>query len=106
MAFLDIFAGIGLFVGDLFAIFSIIGSTVLFIAALVSQKPIKKFGEIANWSILGLVFGGLCQISIAITDTPVTTIGLSKLPLILVNGLLFLSLLMVVGRFILMRIPR
>jgi hypothetical protein len=106
MELLNIFAGMGLVVGDLFAIFSVFGSAVLFIAAIVSNKPMKKFGQIAIWSIMGLVFGGLFQLSIAITHTPAEKIGFLQLPLLLVNGLLFLSLLMVVGRFILRRIVR
>ncbi|MCE9645280.1 MAG: hypothetical protein K8S20_04710 [Chloroflexi bacterium] len=106
MELLNIFALIGLFIDDILATFSIVGSAVLFIAAIISKKPMKKFGQVADWSILGLAFGGFGQIAIAVTRTPAEKIGFLQLPLLIVNGLLFISLLMVVGRFILMRIPR
>ena len=63
----DVFASLDLTIDDILAIFSIIGSAILLLGAFVSDKPIGRFGEIANWSILGLVFGIIGQVSIAIT---------------------------------------
>lgn len=83
-------------VGDFLSIISIIGSAILLFGAFT---PLNKFGEIANWSILGLIFGVLGQISIAITNQPVEKIGVF-IPLLpnQVNALLLGSLLLLLMR--------
>ena len=94
--FLNILAAIQMIIGDFLAIGSIIGSVILLFGAFT---PLNKFGEIANWSILGLIFGTLGQISISITNQPVEKIGI-LIPLLpnQINILLFGSLLLLIMR--------
>ena len=91
---LMILAAMEMMFGDLLAIASIIGSGIMLLGAFT---PRHKFGEIAQWSILGLVFGGLGQISIEITQQPAEQIGMF-IPLLpeQVNTLLAGSLLMLI----------
>jgi hypothetical protein len=104
MELLNIFAGIGIVVGDLLAILSVIGSVILFVGALVSNSPMRKFGQIANWSVMGLVFGVIFQFSMAITGTTPELIGaVVRMKPIMVNGLLTLSFVLLVGRWWLRR---
>ena len=89
-------AAIGMMFGDLLAIASIIGSGIMLLGVFTPQY---KFGEIAQWSILGLVFGGLGQISIEIMQQPVKQVGIF-IPLRpeQVNALLIGSSLMLIMR--------
>ncbi len=104
MELLNIFAGIGIVVGDLFAILSVIGSVILFIGAFTSNSPLRKFGRIANWSVMGLVFSVIFQLSMAITGTTPELIGaVVRMTPIMVDGLLILSFILLVGRGWLMR---
>ena len=91
-----ILASIQMMFGDFFSIVSIIGSVILLFGSFTS---LSKFGEIANWSILGLIVGALGQISIAVTQQPVEKIGVF-IPLLpeQVNVLLMGSLLMLIAR--------
>ncbi|MBK8421777.1 hypothetical protein [Candidatus Villigracilis saccharophilus] len=99
MQLIGFFALIGMSINDLLAIFSVIGSLILFLGAF-SKTPLKKYGDIANYSILGLVFGALFQISMAITNTTPQKIGiLIPISPALLDGLLFLSLLLLIGRW-------
>jgi len=68
MDILNVFAMIGMVINDLLAILSVLGSVILLFGAF-SKAPLKRYGKIAEWSILGLVFGGLFQISMAVTGT-------------------------------------
>lgn len=104
MSILGIFAGIGIVVGDLFAIFSVIGSLILFIGAIASNSPMRKFGRIANWSVMGLFFGALFQLSMAFTDTTPERIGaVVRMSPLIVDALLVLSFLLLVGRWLIRR---
>jgi hypothetical protein len=96
---IDVFASLGQTIDDVLAIISIIGSAILLLGAFVSDKPIGRFGEIANWSILGLVFGIICQVSIAITHPSFDRVGIFiRMPYGTVNFILTLSFVMLVGR--------
>ncbi len=100
MSMLGIFAGIGIVVGDLFAILSVIGSLILFIGAIASKSTMRKFGRIANWSVMGLFFGVLFQISMAITGTTPERIGaVVRMTPLVVDGLLALSFVLLIGRW-------
>ena len=103
MEFLNIFAMIGMAINDLLAILSIIGSVILFFGSF-SRAPLKRYGQIADWSILGLIFGGGSQISMAITRTIPEQIGfVVRMTPTMVNGLLAFSLLLLIGRWWLRR---
>ncbi len=106
MELLNIFAGIGIVIGDLFAIFSVIGSGILFIGAFTSNSPMRKFGRIAGWSVMGLVFGITFQLSLAITGTTPKLIGaVVRMTPLMINGLLGLSFMLLLGRWWLRRNP-
>jgi uncharacterized membrane protein len=92
-------AGVGVFANDIFAIASVIGSLVLFFGAFF-DTPLRRYGEIANWSLMGLVFGVIFQISMVITKTVPEKIGLLfQMTPALVTGLLGLSFLLLLGRW-------
>lgn len=103
MELLNIFAMIGLVINDLVAIVSVIGSVILFVGSF-SSASLRRYGRIADWSILGLVLGALFQISMAITGTTPDKIGfvVGMTPM-MVNGLLGLSLLLLIGRWVIRR---
>jgi hypothetical protein len=103
MELLNFFAMIGMVINDLLAIFSVIGSVVLFFGSF-SDTPLGRYGEIANWSILGLIIDGLFQISMAITGTTPEKIGiLVRMTPVMGDGLLVLSFILLIGRWWLKR---
>ncbi len=100
MGLLDVFAMVGMFINDLIAGISVLGSTILLFSAF-SKTPLKRYGRIADWSIAGLVFGLLFQISMAITGTTPERIGfVMPMSALMVDALLGVSILMLVGRWI------
>ncbi len=99
MELLNVFAMMGMVIDDLLAILSVLGSVILFFGSF-SDAPLRRYGRIADWSILGLVLGALFQISMAITRTTPEKIGfLVRVTPMIVNGLLGLSLLLLIGRW-------
>ena len=106
MELLNVFAMIGMVINDLLALISLLGSLILLFGAF-SKAPLKRYGKIAEWSILGLVFGGLFQISMAVTGTMPEQIGVVfRMPALMVSALLGVSLLMLVGRWGIKRVLR
>jgi uncharacterized membrane protein len=90
---------IGMVINDLLALLSVVGSTILLFGAF-SKASLKRYGKIAEWSILGLIFGGLFQISMAVTGTTPEQIGIVfRMSTLMVNALLGVSLLMLIGRW-------
>jgi len=103
MEMLNFFASIGTVIDDLLAILSVIGSVILFFGAF-SDARLGRYGRIANWSIGGLVFGGFFQLSMAITGSTPDQIGfVVRMTPLMVNSLLGLSLLLLVGRWLIRR---
>lgn len=103
MGILNIFAMMGMVIDDLLAILSVVGSVILFIGSF-SNTSLRRYGPIANWSIGGLVFGIFFQICMAITRTTPEMIGLIfRMPPMMANGLLGLSLLLLIGRWLVRR---
>lgn len=99
MEILNIFAIAGTLINDMMAIFSLLGSTILLFGAF-SKAPLKRYGRIADWSILGLVFGILFQISMVITSAIPEKIGfIVPMPPLMVSAILGVSLMMLIGRF-------
>jgi hypothetical protein len=47
------FAMIGMLINDLLAILSFVGSIILLSGAF-SKAPLRRYGKIADWSIVGL----------------------------------------------------
>lgn len=106
MELLNIFAMIGMVINDLLALLSVLGSLILLFGAF-SKARLNRYGKIANWSILGLVFGGLFQISLAVTGTMPEKIGVVfRMPALMVSALLGVSLLMLIGRWMIKRVLR
>jgi len=103
MELLNVFAMAGMVIDAIVAIISVIGSVILFIGSF-SKAPLKLYGRIANWSILGLVLGIFFQLSTANTGTTPDQIGLViRMIPIIVNALLALSLMLLLGRWWLRR---
>lgn len=99
MEILNIFAMVGTLINDMMAIFSLLGSTILLFGAF-SKAPLKRYGQIADWSILGLVFGILFQFSMMVTSTIPEKVGfIVPMPPIMISAMLGVSLLMLIGRF-------
>jgi hypothetical protein len=106
MEIINLFAMVGMVINDLLAIFSVVGSVILLFGAF-SKARLKRYGQIADWSILGLIFGGLFQISMAVTGTTPELIGIVfRMPAIMINALLGVSLLMLAGRWLIRRTLR
>ncbi|MFN8382076.1 MAG: hypothetical protein U0V02_09060 [Anaerolineales bacterium] len=100
MGILDVFASIGMFINDVMAGLSVLGSTILLFGAF-SKTPLRRYGPFANWSFAGLAFGLLCQISMAITGTTPERIGfLMPMSALMVDALLGVSILMLTGRWL------
>ncbi len=74
MEVITVLAMIGTVIDDFLAILSVIGSFILF-AGSFSKAPMRRYGKIADWSMAGLVFGGLFQISMAVTGTTPEKVG-------------------------------
>ncbi len=103
MEILNVFAMVGMFINDLTAAISVLGSVILLFGAF-SKAPLKRYGRIADWSIAGLVFGLLFQISMAITGTTPERIGMViPMSAMMVNALLGVSMLMLAGRWLIRR---
>lgn len=106
MEILNLFAMIGMVINDLLAILSVLGSIILLFGAF-SKAPLKRYGKIFDWSILGLIFGGLFQISMAFTRTTPELIGVVfRMPAIMIDALLGVSLLMLAGRWLIRKTLR
>ncbi len=99
MELLNIFASIGLVIDDLLAILSVVGSVILFIGAF-SKTPLRKYGRIADWSILGLVLGVSFQTCMLITGTTPELVGMVfRMSPLMVDGLFVLSFFLLLGRW-------
>ena len=99
MEFLNLFAMVGIVIDDILAILSVVGSVILFLGSF-SNAPLKRYGKIADWSIVGLIFGSLFQISMIVMGTVPEKVGIFfQMTPSIVNGLLTLSLLLLVGRW-------
>lgn len=103
MELLNVFAMVGMFINDVMAALSVLGSTILLFGAF-SKTPLRKYGPFANWSFAGLAFGLLCQISMAITGTTPERIGfLLPMSALMVDALLGVSILMLAGRWMIQK---
>ncbi len=103
MELLTIIAMVGMTINNLVAMFSVLGSIILLFGAF-SKAPLKRYGQIANWSIAGLFFGLLFQISMAVTGTTPERIGfVIPMSALMVNALLGVSMLMLGGRWMIRR---
>ena len=99
MEFLNLFAMVGMVIDDILASLSVVGSVILFLGSF-SNAPVKRYGKIADWSIVGLIFGSLFQISMIVMGTVPEKVGIFfQMTPSIVNGLLTLSLLLLVGRW-------
>jgi len=82
----------------------VVGSLILLLGSF-GKASLKKYGRIADWSILGLVFGWLFQISMAVTGTTPERIGVVwPMSALMVYALLGVSVLMVAGRWLIRRV--
>jgi len=98
MSIWEIFAGMGMFIDDSLAIVSVIGSGIMLVGSLAGLRRMSQFAE---WSLLGLFLGAIGQISLLVTGMMPEKIGFFQMSPNVVNGLLFISLLMIIGRFVL-----
>ena len=106
MEIITLLGGVGMVINDLLAVLSVIGSLILLLGAF-GKASLKKYGQIADWSIVGLVMGWMFQICMVITHTTPEKIGMVfRMPALMVYALLSVSLLMLIGRFVIRRMLR
>lgn len=106
MDLITFFAMVGVLINDALAVLSALGSFIMLLGSF-GKASWKKYGRIADWSLLGLVFGWGFQIAMAVTGTIPEQIGMVfRMPALMVYALLSVSLLMVIGRIIIRRILR
>ena len=106
MEIISVFAAVGITINNLVAMLSAFGSAILLFGAF-AKAPLKRYGKIAEWSISGLFFGLLFQISMAVTGTTPEQIGvLIPLSALMVDALLGVSILMLFGRWLIRRTLR
>lgn len=106
MDVIEILGYVGMGINDLISILAFVGSLILLLGSF-GKASWKKYGRIADWSLLGLVFGWGFQIAMAVTNTMPERIGM-VVPMspLMVYALLSTSLLMVIGRIVIRRILR
>lgn len=106
MEFIEVFAMIGMFINDLLAILSVIGSAILLFGEF-SEAPLRRYGKIADWSIVGLCMRGAFQIVLFISGSMPDRIGfVFPMESLMVSALFGISLLMLIGRCSIRRILR
>ena len=106
MEIITIFGGVGMIINDLLAVLSAIGSLIMLLGSF-GKASWKKYGQIADWSIIGLVFGWGFQISMAVSGMMPEQIGIVfRMPALMVYALLSISLLMLIGRIVIRRMLR
>jgi hypothetical protein len=106
MEILNFLAMIGTIINDLLSILSALGSLILLLGSF-GKASWKRYGQIADWSILGLVFGWVFQIAMEITHTMPERIGIFfPMQPMMVYALLGVSLLMVIGRIVIRNLLR
>ncbi|MBK6793016.1 MAG: hypothetical protein IPG80_10870 [Anaerolineales bacterium] len=106
MEIINILAMVGTIINDILALLSALGSFIMLLGSF-GKASWRKYGQIADWSILGLVLGWGLQICMAITKTTPEQIGMIfRMPTLMVYALLSISLLMVIGRMIIRRMLR
>lgn len=98
MNMIEIFAGIAVAIGDLLALMSFVGSAITLLLALVGAPSSSRF---STWSIGGLVFGTVCLISLALTNSTIERIGIFQMSPATMGITLFGSFLLLVARMIL-----
>jgi hypothetical protein len=106
MQVINFFAMVGMVINNLLALQSLLGSVILLFGSF-AKASLRSYGKVAEWSIVGLVFGLLFQISMAITHTTPEQIGfLIPMSALMVDALLGVSLLMLVGRWLIRKTLR
>jgi hypothetical protein len=104
MEIIEVFAMVGMMINDLMAILSLLGSTILLLGSF-SKAPLKRYGRIADWSVLGLVFGIGFQFSMAVTNNMPEKIGfIAPMSSLMISAMLGISILMLVGRFVIRKL--
>jgi hypothetical protein len=92
MKFLEIFAAIGLFAGDIFAAVGLFGAAFLCLWMMAGRRMRRVPETMWVWAWAGTLLGGLCFVSILITHTPAEKIGfMFGWPPSFVGGLLALA---------------
>lgn len=106
MTVLEILGYVGSLINDVVSILSLIGSLILLLGSF-GKATIKKYGKIAEWSIMGLVFGWGLQIAMEVTNTMPEKIGfIFPMHPLMVYALLSISAIMLIGRFVIRYVLR
>lgn len=97
MEIITVFAYIGITINDMLAVLSVLGSIVLLIGVFVS---LGKTGQFADWSIGGLIFGGIFQLSMVVAKVEAEYVGiLIRMPSAVAISLFMLSALLLLLRW-------
>lgn len=95
---------VGTSINDLAAALSVLGSSILLLAAIFFPKiRLRDLDLFGNWSILGLMLGGLLQVCMYLSGIVPEKIGfILKLSPEMVNLLFGISLLLLCVRFLIL----
>jgi hypothetical protein len=102
MSIFDMFAGVAIFIGDVLAILSLIGSIAIFAVGfrnLGADRRIRVPSQMQLWSFLGLFVGVLGYIGLVVSNTKAERIGLFfKMSPTVFGGILLLSLILLIAK--------
>ena len=73
--FIEFFAGIGLFAGDLFAVVGLIGAALLLGWMVLGRRMRRVPEQIWMWAWGGTLLGGACFLAILLSGAPAPKIG-------------------------------
>jgi len=104
MTVVELLGYVGSIINDVVSILSLIGSLILLLGSF-GKATIKKYGKIAEWSIMGLVFGWGLQIAMEVSNTMPEKVGfIFPISPLMVYALLGASSLMLIGRWLIRRL--
>ena len=110
MTLWEIFAYMGQMLNDFLAIFSLLGTFILFVSGLLrlrSGSGESRLDRIADKTLFAFFFGVIFQIAQYSTNNVPERIGfMLRLQPMLVNVMFFISLLFLIGRIVLSIIKR
>ena len=75
MTIFDLFAHMGLLVGDVFAAIALLGTAMLFLSVASGRRMRKTPQPVWTWAMLGTFLGLLCFGSLLLTQLPAQRIG-------------------------------
>ena len=98
-----LFSTMGMLGGDILALFSVMGSVVVFLDSITSNSDLHRRGKFLDMSLVCLIMGMIGQFAIAYTGARVERVGFLQIRIIIVDGLLALSFLFLLASWFIRR---